>query len=71
MVTRFIAGCKYTHEKSMDVYFFVDVVNEYDDYFTLGVIWKKKSNNSILIKEIQKVSILKSSLREWLVYQYG
>lgn len=65
MTTRFIKGCKYTHRKHMDVYIQVEAVEDFEDYFKLAIIWRKRSNDEILNKSAHIVCISRNNLHEW------
>ena len=68
MIRAFLPDGKYTHEKSMDVY--IDVIEsvEYEDHYTLTIIWKRRTNDEIIVPRAQKVCVLKYSMREWNIW---
>lgn len=69
MIKAFLPDGKYTHMKSMDVYFSVIESIEYEDHYQLMVIWKLRCNDSIILENAQKICVLKRSMNEWYVWQ--
>ena len=65
MTTKFIAGCKYHHRKSLDTYIEVLKVEDHDEHFYLIVMMRKKSNDEILGDKEVGFCVLRDSLHEW------
>lgn len=69
MTTKFLKNCKYVHRKCLDTYIEVLEAEDFEEHFSLIVVWRKKSNDAILTEEPHKICVLRNSLHEWNPWQ--
>lgn len=68
MAIKLIAGSKYSHRSTPLLYIQVEKIEELEEYYKVSVIWRKRSDNSIVIQDIIILYMLKNSLGEWNSY---